>query len=135
MKRVFAKSHQDDDPGHYCVETCVACVLEIPLEDVPTRRGAGGGHLKPWLHQRGFILWGVDPAYAPISGYMMLGGKVHNDSVQKHMIVGYGGHPIFDPNPSQKGLAIIDSAHLFVPFDLAEWPEVVARSGGGVFGI
>jgi hypothetical protein len=87
-----------------CFTACLASILEIPLEEVPSFVGAYWDDFLPWLADRGLsaTLYRSD-VYVP-PGYAIAGGRSKRFAGRMHACVAYNGMVIHDPHPSRDGL-------------------------------
>lgn len=134
-------------PAGNCLETSIACILEVPVEEVPdlydpsedpdspTWRHARWAVLHAWLRARGLMYVQVQepPAAAfPVfahwfgadfvatSHYLRMG---YNPDGVGHATVGLRDEMVWDPNPLRRGITGEDEVVFLVPLEMisAEW--------------
>lgn len=107
-----------------CLAACLASILEINLQDVPDMTGQKLTSqlkiLNRWLVENfGMYVFLVDAAlkWKPY-GYHLIGGNSATFGGDAgHVVVGYSGRMVFDPNPNKKGLGSILEYWVFVQAD------------------
>lgn len=120
-------------PHGNCLMSCVASILEVPLESLPVLyaeiEGKGRAEADWWLvlldalRQHGFtaIYYPNDttehPAIAP-RGYHIASGPTPNREF-RHATVYLDGQLAHDPHPSRDGLARVERYYLIVPLAAA----------------
>lgn len=119
-----ALTQTDLDPGN-CLQTCVACILGVPIAAVPTQVedvGAYLSHLDEYLGGLRLRLEIADPrehlddyrlAYLE---HVMCGAMraTFAGACDEHCIVGRGGRQLWDPYPTRPGLVRVDWFGLLV---------------------
>ena len=118
-------------PNGNCFSACIASVLHLPIENVPSFMGRGDGGewfdaLAEWLKPRGlyplfFNLKGWSP---PDDAVCILGGKSPRGDFM-HAVVGVGARVEHDPHPSRAGLVTMDDVTLLVPYTYQRFAEVL----------
>ncbi len=91
-----------------CFSTCLACILEMPVEDVPNFVGKHGdawfSELRKWLEPSNLSPMFLEvspewPNFGP-SGYSILSAEVAESS-KGHCLVALDGEVVWDPAPSK----------------------------------
>ncbi|MEA2677177.1 MAG: hypothetical protein QOJ81_1318 [Chloroflexota bacterium] len=116
-----------------CFAACLASLLEIPLEDVPSQGPAAAGEwalLQDWLSTRGLtmVAWPAGTTFMVPRGWAIAGTRppefadLRNELGQKlgHAVVVHDGgiahdpHPFDDPGPIVEwiALAALDAAKI-----------------------
>lgn len=138
-------------PSGNCTETCIACILEVDLDEVPPLWDAETGEdhtqqqwtrLYDWLRSMGYLwTWGNFGDREPTahfhsiypelsddwiarldwSGFHLIGGR--NPDGLGHYVVARDGQMVWDPNPRQRGLAVANGIAILAP--LTELPTDV----------
>ena len=95
-----------------CFSACVASILELPIEQVPTFVIEDDWHIaaQTWLNARGLWLlslpwddeWGAI-VLEPFGGYHIIGGQSPRGE-HGHSVVGLRGEIVHDPHPSGEGI-------------------------------
>lgn len=95
-----------------CFSACIAALLELPIEEVPTfceNRETWLADLQAWLRPRGYfyldIKFASDGARAdllPVFGYHVISGDGERGC--RHSVIGLAGEMIHDPLPNGTGL-------------------------------
>lgn len=121
MKKVFQT--REGFPDGNCTEACVASVLELPLNAVPTIKARDDtwiDELNQFLLTHGLyaICLKVDGVFCP-SGWHFIGGKSPRGDFG-HYVVGYNGKMIHDPHPSGKGLRSEEDYLVFIAVNPAK---------------
>lgn len=122
-----------------CFSTCIASILELPLEDVPHFCDFDDWFTvtNDWLRERGLSYiempypidnWGSELVAG--LGYHLIHGPAKRGFL--HSCVGYAGKIVHDPHPSNAGLLRQDEIGLLVPLDpsLAKRRLTAARRSG-----
>lgn len=107
----------DHDPPRSfgdCFRTCIACILEVPQEEVPhpgqegeARWDALMPELDSWLASRGLYTVQLKDTpenlerYCDYFGYHLIAGQSPRGG---HYCVGLGGKVVHDPSPLRGGL-------------------------------
>ena len=91
-----------------CWQTCIASLLELPLEDVPhfVDIDEQGGqdwwqHTLEWLLYKGYAMY--TPDEHPAEGYYLVTGKSPRGDYY-HVVIYEGGNMVHDPHPSGAGV-------------------------------
>lgn len=109
-----------------CFSACVASLLELPIEDVPTFVTCEPGdrliwrtHFLSWLKPRGYYAltfqYNEDIHCMP-EGFCILGGQSPRGS---HAVVADKLTIVHDPHPSRAGLITREDFTVLIPFDPA----------------
>lgn len=104
---IFGEDHGD------CFRTCVACILELPLDAVPNfcdvdlypgDDGEWFVALDEWLQMFNLsaICLSHDGTFAPRGFAILSGGSPRGDF--NHSVVAHNGEMVWDPHPSRGGL-------------------------------
>lgn len=117
-----------------CLRTCIACILEIDPDEIPTLEDMGEKWFEAFyyfLQERGYEFdgtlylnknneYGKDAAeaelerfkkYIGVDGYIIVGGKSPRTYVTRgHAVVYKNGEFFWDPHPSRAGLLEIEDA-------------------------
>ncbi len=98
----------DEDRQGNCMATCVACILDIPVSQVPNfiESGRTFDMLSEFLDQRGYKFsgfWYNPPAewankFKGVDGYAIIGGPSPRPYVSAHAVVYKNGRPYWDPH-------------------------------------
>ncbi len=114
------------DPGN-CLQTCVACILDMPPADVPDQL-LHPNPLSYLLELREFLrrrlhmtITLVMPAHhlhaypLAVREYILFGQMVgpFGGVCEEHCVVGRSGDVFWDPYPGRPGLTRVDAAWLF----------------------
>jgi hypothetical protein len=86
-----------------CFSACLASILEMPLEEVPSFLGPYWDNFLPWLAARGLSASLYRRDYVP-PGYSIAGGPSKRFAGRMHACVAYDGIVVHDPHPSRDGL-------------------------------
>ncbi|MDI1288901.1 MAG: hypothetical protein PSX37_02990 [bacterium] len=117
----FAAITESDDPNVIgnCLQTCVASLLELPLEDVPHFAAQSDWYdaMCYWLADQGFAV--VDQRH-PIEGVLgICMGKSPRGNFT-HVVITNGSDELaHDPHPSRAGLLTFDRWWYLLPTDPA----------------
>jgi hypothetical protein len=118
--------HDPDKPDVMgnCWQTCIASLLNIPLDEVPhfvqenDTYDAVNEATRAWARERGLELLHLDRSYLKGSPMLcILEGRSPRGVA--HVVIGRGDETIHDPHPSRDGLSWADAAYVFVPLDPA----------------
>lgn len=96
-----------------CLEACLASLLELDIDRIPIIGDNADffNFLNDWLIKEfGLYMVNVEvrDCFTPKGYHMMWGKSMRYDEVD-HSVIGYNGEVIFDPHPSNSGLATKDS--------------------------
>lgn len=114
-----------------CFATCIASILELPLDVVPNFCDADDwfGATNLWLRERRLFYFelAIPRGSTAIElcaefGYHLIHGPAARGFL--HTCVGYGGKIVHDPHPSNVGLLRQDEIGLLIPLD----PSLSQRS-------
>lgn len=110
------KSVMQSNDGMYgnCLAACIASVLEVPLETVPSPAPEDFaddeawmrylGALKRWLWRRNLgLIYGVSTDGILPDGYSIVGVRVSESSEMTHSVIFLNGELVHDPHPVHKG--------------------------------
>ncbi len=109
-------------PNGNCVAACVASILELPLDEVPNFIEADEfwDDLNGWLAKRGLYIIVVPADGRVPRGYHIIDGR-SKSGPWNHVVVGYEGKMVHDPNPKRRGIKGAPEAYwVFVTTDPAE---------------
>ncbi len=111
-------------PEGNCFSACVASLLHLPIEDVPTFCAEGDKWFEvfqQWLRPLGLYAFMLKHCeeWRP-DGYYILGGKSPRGDFF-HAVIARDGEIVHDPHPSRTGLVDRQDYTLIVPFDLSEF--------------
>lgn len=116
------------DPGN-CLQTCVACILDVPIDSLPDQLGYGNPFAYV-LELREFLRYSVDATLVlvvkhgevsmhdlAIPEYIMFGQMrgPFGGVCEEHCVVGREGKIVWDPYPTRAGLARVDAVWTFQP--------------------
>jgi hypothetical protein len=92
-----------------CFSACIASILELPIEDVPSFASYGEGwtwQLLGWLVARDLSMtyYDIEHGDRVPPGFSIAGGPSTRFAGQKHACVAHDGNVIHDPHPSRDGL-------------------------------
>lgn len=108
-----------------CVQACVASILHVPLEEVPSFLGMESfdfwESLDAYLLSKGFQLRELF-ANSVMQGLYLASGRTERET--SHMVVMRDGKLKHDPHPTKKGLQTIEHVWVLVPLDPAECNKV-----------
>lgn len=115
------------EPGN-CWQTAVACVLEVPLEDLPDQVGIEASGERYWNFlgayleaHHGMMYTEVPdyqhPALRPVGYHLMVGPteRTTPDHDVHHVVVGFQGEVRWDPHPSRAGLVRVEKWGVLTP--------------------
>ena len=146
-------------PTGNCSEACIASLLEVEIEEVPDLldlehepgdpefRLAGWARMHAFLHARGlqFVQVSHFPAVALAMMVNRFGVRVRgmhhvaagpNPDGLGHAVVALWGVPVWDPNPSRRGITSVEEMWFLIPLDWIEeecrtWPGIKLSPPGG----
>ncbi len=130
----------EDEKGN-CWQAAVASVLEIPLEDSFDMSPFWDDNdwfekFKAWLRPYGLSCVGFDMSDPEAKGRLPHMGYhlIETESVtlkngEHHILVGYDGEVVHDPNPTADGVGKLCLWFLFVALDAAQVIEAGANQG------
>jgi len=99
------------DDGN-CLSACLASILEISIEEIPTFLGSDGQlRLARWLADRGLAASIYQHGTYVPPGYAIAAGPSKRFAGRLHACVAYDGRVVHDPHPSREGL----------PYGIAEY--------------
>jgi len=131
-----------------CWSVCLACLLDMPEEDVPDFVGMTDDYpwldlAREWLADRGIavlvIHGGDDPLNAlpcdlvAANVLWVAGGPPGACDVERserHAVIYRGGELEWDPHPSKVGLAAVHTVFAFLPISPADIRHHECMSGG-----
>lgn len=115
------------DPGN-CWQTAVACVLEVPAEQLPDQvevESEGDRYwnvLQAYLEAHHGLMYTEVPEYQhpalrPLGFHTMIGPTVRTTETRPihHVVVGFQGEPVWDPHPSRAGLVRAEKWGVLTP--------------------
>ena len=128
MKPIYQTAFQPPDGD--CVRACIASLLGLPLADVPHFTGERWEQaVQLWLSQE-FGLGLVPVTFKPeqlaesAMGYHLMDGPSYSGD-WNHMVVGWRGQIVHDPNPNPRPAALKTTDIYWLPIILD--PERFAR--------
>jgi hypothetical protein len=102
------------DPGN-CLQTALACVLDVPAEDLPDQVTIESGpqasylnFLNAYLEKHHLLMlssvydWSFK-GLKPVGHHLCI-GTTERHPKRQHAVVGFEGAPVWDPHPSRAGL-------------------------------
>jgi hypothetical protein len=123
VERVQFLTQTNLDPGN-CLQTCVACILDLPMDAVPDQLQHKNPlsyllELREFLRRRRHVTLtlatpGFNQRALAIPEYILFGRMVGplGGICEEHCVVGCAGEIIWDPYPGRPGLNRIDAAWL-----------------------
>lgn len=118
-ERWYKQTKLEKDLGN-CVETAVACLLGLPIEQVPDFRVNGTDASNFWfafeeyINRQGYEVHCMPHNYHPDSMYLASGLTVRDT---RHMVIMQNGALLHDPHPDDTGLTVIECVRVLTPFD------------------
>ena len=119
------KLHSATQKGN-CFATCIASILEIPIEAVPAFEELFASYPTQWFswYRRYLKGWGIIPvqkdAHLPVDSYYISNGaspRSREGDRILHSVVYLNGKMIHDPHPSGDGILSEDSFIYFLPLE------------------
>jgi hypothetical protein len=106
------------DPGN-CLQTCVACILDMPIDALPDQTCfnplAYAYELRYWLESRAGLRLVLahhisERSAVAFKEYIMCGLMVGHlgGAAEEHCVVAEGGKIVWDPYPGRPGLKRVD---------------------------
>ena len=123
-----SKLHSDDVVGN-CTESCIASILDLPIEEVPdfhkdlTRPGEETSsdeirefwrRIEDFLQSKNRIMMTIPLNWVPPVYYLASGNTVRDTH---HMVIMRDSRIFHDPHPSRAGLSNITHKWLIIPED------------------
>jgi hypothetical protein len=108
-------------PEGNCFPACVATILHLSIEDVPSFCAKGDGwfqDFQDWLRRHGLyaVMLKHEDGWSPDGFYILSGKSPRGDFL--HAVVAQGADIVHDPHPSRAGLVDRQDCALIVPLDL-----------------
>lgn len=100
-----------------CMATAVACVLNLPAEEVPDFYGYGDGDkqreaVSAWAATRGLVAH-HEVVFHPHVPARLCVAQGYTPGFQPHAAVAHGGEVVWDPSPTRAGLALVTDVTWF----------------------
>jgi hypothetical protein len=115
---------KNGEPHGNCFATALACILELPVEEVPNFCETDDWRLRvdAWLAQFGLFYMDIElkdgltaPEVFAAAGYHVISGDGPRGC--RHSVVGRAGCFVHDPHPSGEGLLTKEEFGFLVPLD------------------